>query len=237
MNIAALAVSIGALAQEDAVSSSPYHLRWQYDAPIVALGAAAFSAAFVGYPPASCLPSCTPPPGMLAIDRAAVGNYSPRAHSIANVVVAGLVLAPLALDAVDTRFSGWMEDSFVFAESLLLAQGATQLAKSAVDRNAPLVFAPEARREDLESPDASRSFFSGHTSTSFAAATAYSITFWKRHPDSPWRFVVAGVSHALALGVGFLKIEAGYHYPTDVAAGALAGSGIALLNGTLHGTW
>lgn len=235
MSLAGFVLSVGVLGQEDA--ASPYRVRWEYDAPMIALGAAAFSAAFVGYPPASCLPSCTPPPGMLAIDRGVVGNYSRRAHAFANVLVAGLVLAPLVFDAADTRFRGWLEDTFVFGETLLLTQGATQLTKSAVGRHAPLLYADDVAKEDLESPDASRSFPSGHTSTSFAAATAYTVTFWRRHPSSPWRFVVLGVSHALAFGVGLLKIEAGYHYPTDIAAGALLGSGIALLNGTLHGTW
>jgi membrane-associated phospholipid phosphatase len=223
------------LASEDA--ASPYRIRWEYDAPILALAAAASTAAFIGYPPPSCLPSCTPPPGMPSIDRAVVGNYSRRAHAFANVMVLSLAVAPLVFDAADARFEGWWEDTLVFAETLLLSQGATQLMKSAVDRNAPLVYAPEAQRDDLESADASRSFLSGHTSTSFAAATAYAVTFWKRHPTSPWRFVVLGAAEALAAGVGMLKIEAGYHYPTDVAAGALVGAALGVLVPMLHTTW
>ena len=216
---------------------SPYRIKWTYDSALVALGAAGTLAAFVGYPPATCAPGCVPPPGLLGVDRAAVGNYAPAAHSVANVVVLSLVLAPLVLDAVDSRLHGWAEDAFVLAETLLLTQGLTQITKSAVRRPAPLVYNPSAAREDLESADASRSFISGHTSTSFAAATAYSLTFWKRHPRSPWRFVVLGVSEALALGVGMLKVKAGYHYPTDVAAGALVGGAVGALVPTFHAEW
>ena len=46
-----------------------------------------------------------------------------RAHAFANVLVAGLVLAPLVFDAADTRFRGWLEDTFVFGETLLLTHG------------------------------------------------------------------------------------------------------------------
>ena len=100
-----------------------------------------------------------------------------------------------------------------------------------------LLYNPNAAREDVESADANRSFFSGHTATSFAAATAYAVTFWKRHPDSPWRFVVLGAGEALAVGVGLLKIKAGYHYPTDVAAGALVGGAMGVLVPVLHTEW
>ena len=218
-------------------AASPYRLRWQYDAALLALATAGTLTAFVGYPAPSCLPSCQPPRSMLGIDDSVVGNYSPRAHSVANVLVLGLIAAPLLLDAVDSRLQGWPEDTLVMLESILLTQALTQVTKSAVGRNAPLVYNPNAARADLESADAGRSFFSGHTSTSFAAATTYAVTFWKRHPTSPWRYVVLGVGEAVASSVALLKIKAGYHYPTDVAAGALVGSGVGLLVPVLHSEW
>jgi membrane-associated phospholipid phosphatase len=216
---------------------SPYRLKWPYDASIVALSVATTLPTFLGQAEPSCYPSCETPRGMLPIDRSSLGNYSPAAHMGANVVVATLLAAPLVIDAFDSRLHGWAEDTFVFLQTILATQGATQLTKSAVDRPAPLLFAPNVAPADYESADAHRSFFSGHTSTSFSAATAYSVTFWKRHPTSPMRFVVLGVSHAAALSVGLLKIKAGYHYTTDVAAGALVGSAFGLLLPVVHTTW
>lgn len=233
----ALAAALFLSPGEARAHGSPYRLKWHYDAALVATGAAGSLAAFVGYPPVACFPECEPPPGMLGIDRSVIGNYSPPAHSLANVLVLGLVLSPLVINAADSRFDGWAEDTFVMLETILVTQALTQLSKAAVRRSAPLVYDPTAAREDVESPDASRSFISGHTSTSFAAATSYAVTFWKRHPTSPWRFVVLGVGEALALAVGLLKIEAGYHYPTDIAAGALVGGSMGLLIPMLHTEW
>ena len=55
------------------------------------------------------------------------------------------------------------------------------------------------------------------------------------------RLVAAGsesaAGEALALGVGMLKVKAGYHYPSDVAAGALVGGAMGLLVPMLHSEW
>jgi len=218
-------------------AGSPYRLIWPYDPAFVAFGLATSLTAFIGFPKAACHPGCVPPSNMLGIDDASVGNYRPAAHTVANVLVATLVLAPLVIDAVDSRLHGWAEDSVVMIESILLAQGMTQVMKSAVGRTAPFVYNPAAAQSDLDSPDAFRSFTSGHSATAFSAATAYSVTFWRRHPTSPWRFVVLGLSHAMAASVAALKVEAGYHYATDVAAGALIGSAMGVLVPTLHAQW
>lgn len=102
-------------------------------------------------------------------------------------------------------------------------------------RSAPLVYDPNVPLEVKEdSPDAVRSFYSGHTTTAFTAATAFTVTFWLRHKDSPLRWVVAAISAIAATSVGLLKIEAGYHYPTDVIAGALTGIGVGALVPLLH---
>lgn len=49
--------------------------------------------------------------------------------------------------------------------------------------------------------------------------------------------MVLGVGQALATSVAMLKIKAGYHYATDVAAGALVGGAMGLLVPVLHSDW
>ena len=115
-----------------------------------------------------------------------------------------------------------------------MTQGLTQLMKLAVQRPAPLVYDESVPLEERESRDGARSFWSGHTATAFSAATTHAVTYWLRHPRDPWRFTVLAADMTAAAAVGLLEIEAGYHYPTDVAAGALVGTSIGILVPMLH---
>ncbi len=63
------------------------------------------------------------------------------------------------------------------------------------------------------------SFPSGHTSSSFAAATALSLHY-KRY---------APLFYAVAALIGFSRIYLYVHYPTDVLAGAIVGVAVAIV--------
>lgn len=69
--------------------------------------------------------------------------------------------------------------------------------------------------------EASYSMPSGHTSTAFATATSLSLAYPKWYVVAP-SFVWAGA-------IGYSRIHLGVHYPSDVLAGALVGSGSAYL--------
>lgn len=66
------------------------------------------------------------------------------------------------------------------------------------------------------------SFPSGHTSSAFSTATSVSLLCKK------WYVVVP--AYAYAASVGYSRMYLGVHYPSDVLAGALIGSGTAYLN-------
>ena len=57
---------------------------------------------------------------------------------------------------------------------------------------------------------------------------------WRLGGSSPMRWVVLGSGLLLGVAVGLLKVEAGYHFWTDIAAGALVGTGIGTLVPLLH---
>jgi membrane-associated phospholipid phosphatase len=90
--------------------------------------------------------------------------------------------------------------------------------KQGFKRERPFKTYPEL---DKQSDGGSYSFPSGHTSSAFANATALSIAFPKWYVIAP--------SFVWASAVGYSRMDLGVHYPSDVLAGAIVGSGSAYL--------
>jgi undecaprenyl-diphosphatase len=72
----------------------------------------------------------------------------------------------------------------------------------------------EARVVGIRPPD--HSFPSGHTASSFAAATALSFYYPRAAP----------LLYGLATGVGASRVHLGVHFPSDAAVGGVIGIGI-----------
>jgi undecaprenyl-diphosphatase len=108
-------------------------------------------------------------------------------------------------------------------ETIGISTAITLSTKYIVNRERPFVNNPSViKASDGGGP----SFPSGHTSEAFATATALSIDYPK------WYVIVP--SFAWAGTVGFSRMYLGVHYPTDVIAGAIVGSGSAFLSYKLN---
>jgi membrane-associated phospholipid phosphatase len=99
-----------------------------------------------------------------------------------------------------------------------ISSGITLAVKYSVNRKRPFVTYPDiAKKSAAGSP----SFPSGHTSGAFSLATSLTLSYPK------WYIIVPAYSWAGT--VAFSRMDLGVHYPSDVLAGALIGSGSAWL--------
>jgi membrane-associated phospholipid phosphatase len=230
-----LAWAAGACLAHSTVSAqSPYTLDLPIDIPLLGLGAASSVAGFVGNKDLPiCAPYC-PSSEINVIDRNAIHFHSDAAGAAADYLLPVLFVVPAVLDAFDSHMHGWWTDIFIFVQTVLLTEAIGQMTKFAVHRDSPALYGGQPSTTAVHDSDAARSFFSTHTASAFAVTTSFTVTYWLRHPDDPMRFIILALGAALSLTTGVLKVAAGAHFWTDVAAGAVVGASMGVLVPLLH---
>ena len=156
-----------------------------------------------------------------------------RAHAVSDWLLFGVVptfaiggSVAIALREGTSRTA--LVDAMIVLESLVLTANLTQIAKYTVGRARPYVITQrEQKRDFIASPDDHLSFFSGHTSSTFALAVSAGMTATLRgYRAAP---VMWAVGVPLAALTGYLRIAADRHYLTDVLAGSLVGAAVGVL--------
>lgn len=164
------------------------------------------------------------------IDRLAPLRFSSACAHTSDITFAATGL--LALYSVSQRQTAERNTAgLLMTQNLWMTWNITQTTKMLARRARP--YASESGFSVGKKDDA-YSFFSGHTSlTACMAASHYfydrSLAIKDRRPG-----ITLGLT-ALSIGTGILRIKAGKHFPTDVLAGAILGTGVAYLNTKLHG--
>lgn len=174
------------------------------------------------------------------MDRSVVGNHSSTAAAASDALLATGLGLPFVLSAFDHLLAGGEgaaglgEDSLILLETFAVSSILCNVVKVAVRRPRPLMYDVSSDPAAREANDATLSFFSGHTALAFSMATAYSYLFTARHGDSALVWPVWLGTHGIALATALMRVEAGKHFWSDVAVGALVGSGVGLLVPYLH---
>lgn len=110
------------------------------------------------------------------------------------------------------------QKGLMMGASFIMATGISTSLKYTINRERPYITYPDIEKLSV---GGSPSFPSGHTSDAFSNATSLSLAFPK------WYVIVPSYTYATA--VGYSRMHLGVHYPSDVIAGALIGTGSAYL--------
>jgi len=145
-------------------------------------------------------------------------------------IIAPLVLVQWNVLNFVSDFDIWLTYGIMYAQAVMLTYGIRRALGNAIDRHRPFRYFADV----IEQPVSPHSFPSGSTAMAFLPATFLSVTFSREFPDSSWRIPVIVGSHLLAATVGVIRITPGYHFLTDVLAGAAIGSFFGWLIPTLH---
>jgi membrane-associated phospholipid phosphatase len=147
-------------------------------------------------------------------------SLDPTFKLISNSAVPICVATPIVIYSVGliNKNQDLKKQGIFIGETFLVSAFISTAMKQGFKRERPFKTYPEL---DKQSDGGSYSFPSGHTSSAFANATALSIAFPKWYVIAP--------SFVWASAVGYSRMDLGVHYPSDVLAGAIVGSGSAYL--------
>ena len=161
------------------------------------------------------------------IDKILMRPYSKKFDLLGTGFELATAITPLVFLSVST--TEWTTIAGMYAETMLFAYGFKELAKAVFDRPRPYMYFDDFPIEEVQKGDWNSSFFSGHTTLSFAAATFTTYVFCKYKPESKWKIPVIATSYTLAAATAAMRILSGNHFLTDVAIGAVVGSITGLL--------
>ena len=166
---------------------------------------------------------------LLPIDDRLKGRASLAAFRMSDVLGAVDVVTPLGL--LVGQGGGFDEAT---GKRLLL----NTVTKRLVGRPRPYVYSADPRVQEFvaeRGDDSHLSFYSGHATTTFAAAVAGSYLYGQHATDKTSRAVVWSFELALAGASADLRTRAGAHFYSDVIVGAVVGAGIGFVVPYLHG--
>lgn len=153
------------------------------------------------------------------IDGGFVRGYSRFASASTPYLAIGIPVI-IGLHGLIDKDQKALEDAVYIGTSVIEAAAISYGFKYATNRQRPFDRYPD-KIFPRDYPESS-SFPSAHTAAAFSLATSLSIRYPKWYVIAP--------SALWACSVGFARMNQGVHYPSDVLAGAVIGSGCAVAN-------
>ncbi|MCO5273521.1 MAG: phosphatase PAP2 family protein [Flavobacteriales bacterium] len=171
---------------------------------------------------------------LCGLDRAVVGNWNSGAHRASNILFSSAAAVSLAAAYVAPHGGQAWAPPVMALESGLLASGLTNTVKELVRRPRPYLYDPALAGKFTPGPEDRLSFWSGHTAN-MAAITFSTACIVQRSDAAPVMKTTAWITAAAVPAcMGYLRMRAGRHFPTDVLVGYAAGATVGLLVPYVH---
>ncbi len=167
----------------------------------------------------------TPPAFDASVRSGLVWSNTRLASTLSDVMLYGVMPTTAFLLPLATNHN-YPRAALTIAEAAVMTGVVTQIAKFSFARARPYAY----YGNDYSNPDSKLSFFSGHTSYSFALSLSSAMLLAESYPK--YSTLIYSVAVVVAMLPGYLRIAADKHYFTDVLTGAIVGSTIAY--GVVH---
>lgn len=214
-----------------------YLLKYKTDIPIGAAGIGTLTSSYI-----MGRRTAAPTPEQIQLldkndiwkfDRSATNHWSPQCATASDVFLYSSAVMP-ALLLINKNVRQERYVSLLYAETLGLTMGVTNLVKQLTDRYRPYAYNDAVSMERKTKKDSRISFFSGHTSLTASSSFFMAKVYSDLNPDSRLKPLVWTSAAVLPAIVGFLRYFAGKHYPTDIIVGYATGAAIGFFVPYIH---
>ena len=169
-----------------------------------------------------------------AFDRGAASNYNTEINSVSDY----LLFSSFALPFTHYLGKKGRSEGFAIAgmafQTLFIEDGLTNILKAATKRFRPYTYNDNVPIEEKLGNGARYSFPSGHVATTAATSFFTATVFTDLYPESKWGKVVWGAALIIPGLTGFMRYEAGKHFPTDILFGYAIGASAGYFIPKLH---
>ncbi len=172
-------------------------------------------------------------------ERIAINNLSLRAKKHSDIMLRGF--SPAIAVGSQFIYDDPKRTIYLSLETIILTDLANLLAKKLVRRPRPFTYNPEVIHNptschayNKDKPDANLSFYSGHTAHVASVIFFTNSMLWLYKPEyrsKDWAWIASGLLPAM---VGYQRVMAGKHFPSDVFVGYLAGAAMGYLIPVIH---
>ena len=173
---------------------------------------------------------------IIELDRFISFIHSENAASLSDILLYSCLASPFLLFTSKSIRKDFTVISGMYLESLIFGIALPAYGKGSIQRIRPYAYNPDVPLEKKLTAEAKRSFFSGHTTMGFTSMVFLSTIYSTYYPDSKAKPYIWTGSLVLASTIGYLRMAAGSHFPTDAIVGAIVGSAIGYLIPKIHKT-
>ena len=167
-------------------------------------------------------------------DRPVTDNYSIKAKEASDKFFYGSMGLPLVLLFDNKIRKDALRVGILYLEAMAITGTLYTTAAMSANRYRPYAYNESVSMEQRTRGGAKNSFFAGHvalvgTSTFFIARTLSDY-----HPDMKNKWILFSVAGLATATTGYLRMEAGQHFKTDVLLGAAIGTLSGILVPGVH---
>jgi hypothetical protein len=227
-------LTTGAYAQDN----SPYKTSFKVDAPIIAAGVGLSAYGLTLMQDKKGLTeeevANLSKNDINRFDRFSAGWDSESADKISDFPFYGSFVAPLALLLNDNIKSKAGQVLVLYVETMAVTGAAFTMSNGNVERVRPNAYSPDVELSEKMRGNTKNAFYGGHNSATAGATFFAAKVFHDFNPDSPARPYVWAAAAALPAAVGYMRMQAGKHFLSDVILGYVVGAGAGILVPQLH---